>query len=79
MYANSLTNNNKLLLVRYSDVRYLNSGLNTGLNLVQYLNGIQIKNHLAIGQLLTIYQTSLVIISPWYLTFEKLKHLNNRL
>ena len=36
------------------EVRYSNGGLNTGLNLVRYSNGIQITEHSAIGQLSTI-------------------------
>ena len=43
--------NNKLLLTRYSEALYSNGGMNTGLNSVQYSNGILIMDHTAIGQL----------------------------
>ena len=36
-------------------IRYSNGGLNTGLNIVWYSNGIQIPDNWAIGKLLTIW------------------------
>ena len=35
-------------------VQFSNGGLNTRLNLVLYLNGIQIRNHMNFGKLLII-------------------------